>query len=165
MKSLVLLLGVMLVSPAWSQEPAATAPVATPRSFDRNDDSIRKIVRNAAAAQSVPIQPAEETPAKREPDAAFKYVPPEPKPVKAPAPTPRLPAAAPAATGPIGALIETLLEVEPDTSPEGRYNDWLKCQDSDNLKSVSDRYKTCPGVNRDGYGVVSGPPVPTPPSP
>lgn len=56
----------MFVAPVWSQEP----------SFDLSSDSIRKIVRETAAAQSVPIQISKETPVKREPDTTFKYVPP-----------------------------------------------------------------------------------------
>ena len=148
MKSRALwLLGVLLATSTWSQESATTAPALTPASFDRNSDSIKKIVRSIASSQSVPIQLSEEAPAKHEPDATFKYVPPVDAEPPAKSPTPRLPAATPQATGPISSLIETLLDIEPDDGTGRFYNDWLVCQHRDNLKAAPDRYKTCPGMN------------------
>ena len=141
MKSSVWLLGVMLVSPAWSQEPVTNTPVLTPLSFDRSSDSIRKIVRDAAATQSVPVQLSEETPVKRESDAAFIYVPPAEAPPPVKTPTPRLPVAEPESNGLLsavfGMLIDDLLDVEPDDPAAGL---WVTCEE----QGAMQRIETCP---------------------
>ena len=154
----LLLLGVMLVSPAWSQEPATNAPVLTPQSFDRSSDSIRKIVRDVAASQSVPVRLSAESPVEREPVATFEYVPPEKSPTVKSTP-PRLPTApAPASAGPLSAisevvfetLVDTLLDADSDDSSEGQYERWHTCQSRAHLKTTEMGYETCPGENHGG---------------
>jgi hypothetical protein len=139
MKSSLWLLGIMLVSPAWSQEPPANTPVLTPQSFDRNSDSIKKIVHDAAASQSVLVQLSEETPVKREPYTTIEYAPPvvaPPAKIAKPRPT----APAPAREGPVSqifdAVIDTLLDVDSD---DGQY-EWHSCQSPQ-------RDPKCPGVD------------------
>jgi len=114
----LLLLGVMFAAAAWSQEPAAIAPVTTARSFDLGSDSIKRIVRDTAAAQSRPIQIPEEVQVKSEPDATIRYVPPEVA-QAAKSPVPRRPAALPESEGPIStlidAIVDTALGVEDDS--------------------------------------------------
>ena len=136
-----LLLFAMFFSPAWSQEPAAEPPVAAPHSFDLNSDSIKKIVRDTAADQSVPIQISEETPAKREPDATFKYVPPiVAETVKEPAP--RRPTAPPKSDGPVSTLIETLVDMAlgvDDDSLDYRPS----CPPTDALNTPAPNYENC----------------------
>ena len=88
----LLLLVAWLASPAWSEEPVAESPAITSGSFDLSNDSIRKIVRDSAAAQSalVDVPPIKE-------DAPVKR------------PTPR-PANEPQSQGILSALAEMLVE-------------------------------------------------------
>jgi hypothetical protein len=104
----LLLLVAWLVSPAWSEEPAAESPAITPGSFDLSSDSVRKIVRDSAAAQSALIQVSEEKPVEPESTSTIKYVPPtkEDAPVKRA--TPR-PAPEPQSHGILSALAEMLV--------------------------------------------------------
>ena len=128
----LLLFGVMLVSPAWSQE-AATVATASNRSFDLSNEAVRKIVRDTVATQAVAVQPPEEPPVARKPGGTIVFVPaPKAEPVKYPT---RLPDPAPQTDGFLSALIETLLGVEDDMS-HLRPNDWLECRASDNLKAT-----------------------------
>jgi hypothetical protein len=105
----LLLLGVMFAWPAWSQEPAADEPSPSAQSFDLSSASIKKIVHDTAAAQSVAIQASEEKAAKPEPDATIKYVPPDQAQPAKPSAA-RRPSAAPEPEGPISTLIDTLVD-------------------------------------------------------
>jgi len=142
----LLLLGVMFVAIAWSQEPAADEPAPTPRSFDLSSDSIKKIVRDTAAAQSVPIRISDEAPVKREPDTTIKYVPPDvAKPAKSP--DPRRPTAPPESDGPISALIDTLVDTAlgvEDDSLDYR----SVCPPTDALNTPAPNYENCQLVSR-----------------
>ena len=141
-----LLLGVMFVSLAWSQESSAEEPTPTPQSFDLSSDSIKKIVRDTAGAQSVPIRISEEKPLEREPDTTFKYVPPEVvQPAKSPAP--RRPTAPPESDGPISALIDTLVDTAlgvDDDSLDYR----SVCPPTDALNTPAPNYENCQLVSR-----------------
>ena len=135
-----LLIGALLVSPAWSQESAAPAVTLSAQSFDRSSEAIKKILRDTAATQSARIQISEVKPAKSAP-AEFKYVPPEPAP-RVKVEEPRLPEAAPPSNGFVSALVDTLLAVEDDGSWDiPKYT----CQESDVSKSNIERFETCPG--------------------
>jgi hypothetical protein len=128
----IFLFGVMLVSPAWSQE-AATVATASSRSFDLSNESVKKIVRDTVATQAVAVQPPVETPVARKPPGTVVFVPAvKAEPVKYPT---RLPDPAPQTDGFLSALIETLLGIEDDTA-QLRPNDWLDCRASDNLKAT-----------------------------
>jgi hypothetical protein len=113
----LLLLGVMFVSLAWSQKSAADESAPSPQSFDLSSDSIKKIVRDMAAAQSQPVRISEETPVEREADSTVKYVPPEEaQPAKSQ--VPRRPTAPPESDGPISALIDTLVDMALDVDDD-----------------------------------------------
>ena len=146
MASRSILLFVMFISAAWAQEPAANEQAATPRSFDLGSDSIRKIVRDTAAEQSVPIQISEGTPANRERETTIKFVPPEvSQPAKEPAP--RRPTAPPESDGPLSTLIETLVDtalgVEDDSAVY-----YATCPATDALNTPAPNYENCQLVSR-----------------
>lgn len=108
-----LLIAALLASPTWSQEPPVDPKVLTPRSFDRNSDSIKKIVRDFAASQSMPIQLAKEEPT-HSTDTAIEFVPAEPPPPEPP--PPRLPDPPPESPDTFfSAMIGTLMEVGLDS--------------------------------------------------
>jgi hypothetical protein len=126
------LVGILLVSPAWSQDPG----------FDPSSDSIKKIVRDVAATQSSTV---------REPYTQIEYSPPAEvrPPLKSPAP--RLPTAAPASDGIVSTLVDILLDGdELDDSSQGSYNESNSCLSKQ-------LYETCPGVDRVGKKPVDPP--------
>jgi hypothetical protein len=135
------LVGIMLVSPAWSQQPG----------FDPSSDSIKKIVRDVAATQSATVQLSEEPPAKREPFTTIEYSKPDEERPPLKSPTPRLPTAAPASDGVVSTLVDILLDDdELDDSSQGSYNESNSCLSKQ-------RYETCPGVDRVGKKPVDPP--------
>jgi hypothetical protein len=141
-----LLLFAVFFSPAWSQEPSAEQPVATLHSFDLNSDSIKQIVRDTAAGQSVPVQISEEKSANRDGDTRFKYVPPVAT-QTAKEPAPRRPTAPPKADGPVSTLIETLVDMAlgvEDDSLEYR----TSCPPTDALNTPAPNYENCQLVSR-----------------
>jgi hypothetical protein len=104
-----LLVGVVFASLAWSQKSAADEPAPGSQSFALSSDSIKKIVRDVAAAESQPIRISEAKVVEHEPDTTIKYAPPdEAQPVKSQ--VPRRPPALPESDGPISALIDTLVD-------------------------------------------------------
>jgi len=135
------LVGIVLVSPAWSQEPAANTAL-TPQSFDRSSDSIKKILRDVAATQSATVQVSEEAPVTREPYTSIEYSKPAEvrPPLKRPAPTRP---AAPASDGIVSTLVDILIDDELDDSSQGSYNESNSCLSKQ-------RYETCPGVDHVG---------------
>jgi hypothetical protein len=126
----VLLIGAMLVSPAWSQEP----------SFDLKSDAIKRIVQTTAATQYAPIQPPEEKPVEPEPASTIKFVPP----VKEEPPVKRT--AKPAAPAPqshtfLSALVETLVDDALGTD-EDLPDEKVDCPWPDDLMSAN-HYEAC----------------------
>ena len=143
-----LVVGALLVSPAWSQEPAPQAAVLTPQSFDRNSESIKKIVRDAAATQSAPVQLTEEKPAKRDP-ATVIYVPPE-KPAPVSEPPRRLPDASPRSDGFLSAVFETILDEVLDIEADDDItssNEMLRCRVQKEQKTAPPGIDNCPSVD------------------
>jgi hypothetical protein len=134
------LVGIALVSSAWSQEPG----------FDLSSDSIKKIVRDVASTQSSTVQLTEETPVKREPYTQIEYSPPaEVRPPLKRADPPR--PAAPASDGIVSTLVDILLDGdELDDSSQGSYNESNSCLSKQ-------RYETCPGVDHVGKKPVDPP--------
>jgi hypothetical protein len=136
MKSHALLfLGALLASSAWAQEP----------SFDLKDDAIRKIVRDIAASQSVPVQLAAAKPIERKLVLDAEDLHPVERPINLP-PPPHNPA--PKSQGPVSALIETLIDsalgLDEEPTAEERYDEWLYCQQAgDDLLSTAQRVATC----------------------
>jgi hypothetical protein len=133
----VLLLGALLVSPAWSQEPATPSPTVTPQSFDLGSDAVKKIVLATASSQSVPVQVSREAPVKRESVTEIVYVPPElPPVVKEIAPPP---VAAPESDGFLSAafdiafetLVDSMLGDETDDAMQKQYDTWRACHARD----------------------------------
>ena len=139
------LLMALLVSPAWSQEPAADPPMPTTRfsarSFDLSNDSMRKIVRAGAATQFASVRVSNDTPVEPAP-VKVRFVPvekelPAPKP-----PPPRLPPAPPAG-GFISALVDVLLGSD-DFDAALQSEKWLRCEGREPMTSTSMGYDTCP---------------------
>ena len=139
----LLLVGVMLASPAWSQEPATSTPAPSALVVDLRSDSIKKIVRDTAATQFATIQLSNEKPDTRKPIEKIVFVPS----VAAPAPKypTRLPDPAPRSNGILSTLIDTLLDVDDDPSLGGKYPIWLSCQARDDLKSATQQ-DACPSA-------------------
>ena len=130
----MLLVGFMLTSPAWSQEP----------SFDLKSDSIKKIVRDTAATQFATVQLSSEKPVATKQIADIKFEPPvAAQPVKYPT---HLPDPATPATGFLYTLIDVLLDKDDDSSLEMRYPVWLSCQARDDLKSATQQ-DPCPSAS------------------
>jgi len=130
----LLLVGAMLVSPAWSQEPA----------FDLKSDSIKKIVRDTAATQFATIQVPSEKPVAPKQVAEIKFVPSvAAPPVKYPT---RLPEPATPAAGLFYTLVDAFLDVGDDSSLEFRYPLWLSCQARDDLKHATQQ-DPCPSAS------------------
>jgi hypothetical protein len=140
----LLLVGALLASTAWSQQPVTNTPPHAPLVVALSNDSIKKIVRDTAATQSATVQLSNEKPVARKPLANIEFVPA----VKAPPlkyPT-RLPEPAPRSTGFLSALVDTLLDVDDDPSLGGKYPLWLSCQARDDLKSAKQQ-DACPSAN------------------
>jgi hypothetical protein len=136
----LLLIAALLASPSWADESATRTQVLSPESFDRKSDSIRKIVRDFAATQSMPVQLVAERPTA---DSTIEFVPAEPKHPEPPAP--RLPDAPPASDDSFfSAMIGTLVEA----GIEG-------------LLDVDDSYRTCVS---NGTHCVSSDPLPPAPT-
>ena len=128
------LLVALLVSPAWSQEPVADAPVLTPKSFDLSNDSIKKIVRDTAATKYAYVQFSAKPANKPEPVTKIEFIPAaKAPPVKYPT---RLPDPAPQSTGFLSTLIDVLLDVDDDFTEPGKDDLWLSCQARDDLKTA-----------------------------
>lgn len=139
MNSRACLLAALLVSPAWSQEPAG---------FDLKSDAIKKIVRDTAATQYAYVQIAEKAPRKSE-TAPFKYVPPE-KPVPAREPPRQPPARSPRPDGflstAVDILVDELLGIEGDDEVAAS-NEILQCRVQKELKTSPPGADLCPSVD------------------
>ena len=119
----------------------------TPQSFDRNSESIKKIVRDTAATQSSAVQPSEEKPAKRDP-ATVVYVQPE----KPPAPvreSPRLPDAPSRSDGFLSAVFETILDEVLDVEDDDvtSRNEMLRCRVQKEQKTSPPGIDNCPNAD------------------
>jgi len=136
----------MFLTPVWAQEPAANQPAATPRSFDLSSEAIKKIVRETAADQSVPIQISEGTTISRERDTAIRFVPPE-KEQPAKEQSPRRPAAPPEPVGPVSALIEALVDTALGVDHDSTIY-YSSCPPTDALNTPAPNYENCQLVPR-----------------
>ena len=139
----LLLIGAMLVCPAWAQEPT----------FDLNSDSIRKIVRATAATQSVPIQLSAEPVAHREPAAILEYVPPiEAAPVKHTAPPRGPPPPPPQSDGFVSflfnTLVDTLLDAATGESARTQGVVWRACESAGGSKTFTQPAVMCASEGR-----------------
>lgn len=152
MNSRACLLIALLVSPAWSQEPVADAPVLRTKSFDLNNDSIKKIVRDTAATKFAYVQLSDRAAIEPEP-VGIKFVPPEPKLASKPQDVPRL-LPDPPSGGFLSALIDVLLG-DDDYSAAVHSDKWLRCESRAALKTTQMGYDTCPAKNRDILSVPS----------
>jgi hypothetical protein len=132
----IVLFGALLAAPAWAQQ-------AAPKAFDLNSDSVQQIVRATAATQFRSIEPVKEPKAAREPLFALTEVQAIEAPTLTPPPAPR--PVRPQRQGPISALIEVLLGLEPDIEAEARANYLQICQQPD--RPTAQRYITCPGMS------------------
>jgi hypothetical protein len=142
----MLLLGVMFASSAWAQEPAADGAAPASRSFDLSSDSIKKIVRETAAAQSVAIQSPEEKPVKRVPDTTVRYVPPDVA-QSAKEPVPHRPTAPPESDGPISTLIDTIVDTALGVEDDSLGYRTV-CPPTDALNTPHPNYENCELVPR-----------------
>jgi hypothetical protein len=139
------MLAALLLSPAWSEEPAATTTAApapatsaaavTPRSFDPGSDSIRKIVRNTAATQDATVEPVERAVEPKPWSVAdIKFVKPEKTtPAERPAPLQK-PASSPANTfvsALVGIALDEVVDGTDGFPPDGEPNAGLACKPSD----------------------------------
>jgi len=133
------LFGALLASPVWAQQP----------SFDLNSDYIKKIVRDTAASQSVPVQLSDEKPAKSEPVATVKYVPPE-KPLPPAKSAAHRPVAAPQSNSFLSAVIDILVDealgIDDDIESDVQSDRSLRCPSAEPLKTTEPGSSTCPGV-------------------
>jgi hypothetical protein len=124
------LVAALLVSPAWSNEPAPISPPPPRLAFDLSNDSVKKAVRDSAATQYATLQVAAEKPAEQDPVARIDFAPPD-KPLMA---KPRLVQATvpPPATPPpnefVTAIVDTLLDLALG-APEPEV--WHACHPSD----------------------------------
>ena len=131
-----LMLSALLSSPAWADE----------HSFDLNSETMKTIVRATAATQYAEVPQVDENAVKAEAnwldevttDLQLREKPPV-------APVAAKAAPAPYKPGFLSALIDTLLDVEPDRSPEALQNEYMGCLQHDQMKSTTDRSATCPG--------------------
>jgi hypothetical protein len=127
----------VLAAPAWSEEPA-------PRPLDLRGELIRKIVRDTAATQFAAVNVSPDEPAAAE-HRPIEFVPATK--VTAP-PPPKLPPASPGPSDFVSTLFDALFDValgtEPDYSYAARYDDWLRCQSRDNLRTTRERAASCP---------------------
>jgi hypothetical protein len=136
----LILLGALLASPVWAQQP----------SFDLSSDNIKKIVRDTAATQSRPIELSEEKPVEREPVETVRYVPPEkptPPPVERAAPRPV--AASQSSdflSTVIDILVDEVLGIDDDIESEVQSDRRLRCPAADPHKTTEPGSSTCPGV-------------------
>ena|SRR5688500_12028121 len=148
MNSRAYLLAAFLVSPAWSQDPAAEAPVPAAPSFDLRSAAIQKIVRDTAASQFAYVQVSVKAPVEAEP-AEFVYVPPE-KPAAPLRESPRRPAAPPPASdGFLSALFDILIDEAlgtDDVDEVTASNDMLRCRVQKEIKSIPPGVDNCPSV-------------------
>jgi hypothetical protein len=156
----VLLMGVALMSPAWAQEPATSAPAPAPRSFDLSNDSIKKIVQATAATQYATVEMNADAPRENEPAFLFEQPEKPAPPVKAPAKR-RTPARESASEGFVAAvvdiLVDELLGVEVSDSLEENYNKTLGCNDHPDLQSSTPKLLTCPGRSPKEDASTAGP--------
>jgi hypothetical protein len=146
----VLLTGLALMSPAWAQEPATSAPAPAPRSFDLSSDSIKKIVHATAATQYAAVQVNAEAPVEREPAIVFdqpeKPAPPIKAAAKRRAPAPARESASEGfLSAVVDILVDELLGVDVTNSLEEEYNKTLGCNEHPDLNTSTPMLLTCPG--------------------
>ena len=143
-----LVVGALFVLPAWSQEPASQLAVLTPQSFDRNSESIKKIVRDTAATQTSAVQPPEEKPAKRDP-ATVVYVPPEKLPAPVHEPPRQLPEAKSRSDKFLSAVFETILDEVLDAEDDDvtSRNEMLRCRVQKEQKTSPPGIDNCPNAD------------------
>ena len=141
------LLAALLVSPVWSQEPAAESPKPSAPSFDLRSEAIKKIVRDNASTQFAYVQVVEKAPVKSQ-TAAFKYVPPEKPEAPVHEPPRQLPAESPQSGGFVSAmfdiLVDELLGIEDDDVTAS--NLILRCRMQKEIKSSPPGPDRCPSV-------------------
>jgi hypothetical protein len=135
----LLVVGALLLTPAWSQEPASDASVVTPRTFDLSNDAVKKILRHTAETQYAAVQLTKVEAAEAKPTKTVQYVPPEKPAVTRKEPPLRLPDPAPEESGGlISAIVHTLvaeaLDLGPDDISETNTVSWLTCQSRIDLK-------------------------------
>jgi len=139
----LLLVSALLFAPAaWSQETAAP-------SFDLKSDTVRQIVRDAAATQYRIVEPIKEPKPARESPFARKDDPPlETSPLKVAnrqkPPAPNL------QPGPLGSLVDVLIEsalgIQDDPAADQRAAFLTLCQSLDQPRSPTQKSTTCPST-------------------
>ena len=155
------LMGMWLVSPAWSQEAPADAPAISRRSFDLSNDTIRTIVRDTATSLSVPIRMPDEPGPERENLAISSFPPPEKtRPVehKVSLPSPTSPS-----SGPLSSLVEVLLGLDDDV-PVVRRDSGLACRWPDKMSPPAQGHESCPAVSGDPLRTPVDSPIYEPPA-
>jgi hypothetical protein len=142
----LLLVASLLGSPAWSQEPA-------PRSFDLGSESIRKIVRETAAKQSVALQVSEDATVERMPAVkTVVFVPPEKPPLLKDLPTRRAPPPAPRPNGFLDAALNTLVDTVVDTVFDDLVKEhatvWRPCETRADVPTATLNHSMCEQPSR-----------------
>lgn len=132
----LLMLGALLVSPAWAQE----------FSFDLHSEPVKNIVRATAATQYAAVQPVKDLQVKREPVMADIFKSDERLDEK-PALKRAVPRHAPVRTiqGPVSALVSTLLDIQNYELPGEEFNVWHACPQAGDPNTAGPGYAMCPG--------------------
>ena len=154
MNSRTILMIALLATPAWSQEPAAPAPVLAATRLDLQSDAVRKIVRDTAATQYSDARASNEGAVRTEP-AAYVFVPPDdlsevpvreaPKQQSAPEP-------APASKGNtfLSSVFEILIDEALDREEDDGVtssNEMLRCRIQKEQKTSPPGIDNCPSVD------------------
>jgi hypothetical protein len=131
-----LLVGTLLASTAWSQEPA----------FDLKSESVRNIVRATAASQSVALPESPAAPVRTEPaKKTVAFVPPEKPPLvrELTAEKPRDVKLNPFLSAVVDTVVDETLGVEPDPGYEFEYEKLRNCQRRNADKTSTERDAVC----------------------
>lgn len=135
------LLIALLVSPAWSQEKAATdGPAPAAHSFDLRNETVRKIVRETAATQFSAVYVTDDATAPK--PAKTEFVP-AASVTEAETTTVRLPEPLPPSGGFLSTLIDTIL-FDDTFSDRELQEKALGCLSRENVKTAPERVENCP---------------------